>query len=133
MSKKIKLSNFSKELIMGINTAIKDYIRNYDDGENGEENFVNLCKNMEYKKLGIPTEIYEKIETFVETELEPMVYESDKIFAETRGVGTMVDGVQYVDGKEDIAKLFGSFFKVLIDIEKKWDAFAEKELKPYLI
>ena len=127
------ISNFSKQLIQEDNKCIKAFIRNLKGGQDDEDDFAKLTTVLDYNKLGIPTEIQEKIDEFVNCELAPMVFESHIVFAESHSVGTKINGVQHIDTDEDMFKMFSAFFNVLLEVEKKWDTFAEKELKPYLI
>lgn len=134
MSKTTKeVSNFTKNLIMEDHKLIKEFIRDFKGGEGDEDDFAKLTRALDLNKLGIPTELQNKIDSFVDAELSPMVYEPDIVFEKANSVGTTVNGTQHLTNDDEALKIIGAFFEVLIAIEDKWDKFAEKELKPYLI
>lgn len=128
-----EVSNFTKNLIMENNKLIKEFIRDFKGGEGDEDDFTKLTRALDLNKLGIPTELQNKIDSFVDTELSPMVYESDIVFEKSNSIGTTINGIQHLSNDDEVFKMIGAFFEVLIAIEDKWDKFAEKELKPYLV
>lgn len=127
------MSYISQQVIMEDNKYIKSFIRNFKGGQGDEEDFVTLTNNLDDNRLAIPTELQVKIDDFVERELAPMVYEPDIVFAESNSAGTTIDGIQYIDTDEDAVKMMSGFLRILIEVEQKWDDFAELELKPYLV
>lgn len=128
-----KISNFSKNLLMDDHKSIKSFITNFKGGDGDEDDFSKLLKIIECNKLGIPSEIQNKIDDFINKELAPMVYEHDVVFANAHSVGTIIDGVQHLDTDEEISNMIASFFEVLLEKEALWNSFAESELKPILL
>lgn len=123
ITKNYNICDFSKKCLFEIHTNIKNTIYNFVDCEDSEKILADLRFEIDCRKIALPTDLYKKIDTFITDELEPIVYDSETVFAEAYSIDT----------KEDSSKMFACFFTVLFEKEKKWDAFAEKELKPYLI
>lgn len=133
VQKRNEINDFTRQLLMEDNKLVKSFIRNFEGGQGDEENFENLIFEINCNKLGIPAEIQAKIDNFIDANLEPMVYESDTVFAKSRSAGRIVDGVQRIDTEEDTVKMITGFYEVLSDVESKWDKFTEEELKPYIV
>ena len=124
---RIELSDFSKRNVMACYGLMKDFMH---DNVESEENYANLLLGLEKLRIGIPEEIYAKIIKFVDEELAPLVYESDKVFA----VCDKVKAEMKKDIKEeDIVKIAAPYLDILFNVEEKLDDFGMKELHPYLV
>lgn len=133
------MENFKSNLlvqscILEDNKSIKSFIRNFKGGKGDEEDYGNLMQTINGNKLALPVQIQDKIEVFINENLEPMVFEHDSVFAESRSVGYLDDdGVQHVDDEKDVIHMLAAFYSKLFEIEEKWDSFAMEELHQYFM
>lgn len=130
----IKVNNFIKYIILQDNKLIKSFIENVKGGEGDEEALGELLTQLDYNRLGLPTQIQDKIDQFVRDHLRPMVDEPDIVFADCAEIGYVAeDGHRHIDTEEDLLKLSCTFYWTLHEIEEAWDEFAMEELHPYLM
>lgn len=97
-----------------------------------EEEYLELRRRLTRRKIGIPKDVYAKIEEFVDQNFAPIVYNHMETFAAcyTEHIGVMdEDGVFHVPGNK--IEAYRSLFNGIInDIEKRLQEFAIKELYP---
>lgn len=129
-----KINDFVKGIILEDNKLIKAFIQNFKGGVGDEEDFGELLTQLDYNRLGLPTQIQDKIDQFVKEHLQPMVDDPDVVFADCNEIGyTDEDGCQHLESEEDAIRLSCTFYWTLHEIEKAWDEFAMEELHPYLM
>ena len=66
----------------------------------------------------------------------PMIYDHNTIFGKLRQPELGIfndDGVFQFADEESTFKAIGYFYEILFEIESKLDAFAMKELRPFLL
>lgn len=130
----IKVNNFIKYIILQDNKLIKAFIENFKGGRGDDEALGELHTQLDYNRLGMPTQIQDKIDLFVKEHLQPMVDEPDIVFADCNKIGYMdEDGNQHLETEEDAIRLSCTFYWTLHEIEEAWDEFAMEELHPYLM
>lgn len=132
--KDFKINDFTKGCLLEDNKAIKSFIKNFKGGEGDEEDYEALVQTVSGNRLAIPAQIQEKMDLFIHENLEPMVFEHDSVFAESRSVGYLDDdGIQHVDDEKDVIHMLAAFYSKLFEIEEKWDSFAIEELHQYFM
>jgi hypothetical protein len=129
-----KINNHSKDSIKHVHNIVKDYFKAFaTSDEHQEEIYYEFLQRLEREEISIPAPIYNTIETFVKSTLEPMVEDYDTVFHKANSIGTLKDGVRHLNNEIEAKTALGEFWLAIIEIEKKWDDFAMKELHPYLI
>lgn len=126
-------SDVSKMSIQKCYDILKDYLHS-DDVEN-EECYVEMRMEIDKLKISIPNDIFQKIVEFIDKEIDPIIYESDKVFASlyTEEYGFMDGaGVFHIKGEEEFKQILGKHIEIMIGIENKLDEFAVSELAPIL-
>ena len=127
------VSNFEKQNIFEAQKRMYEFVQNFEDGVNDEENLVKLDWEVKKLKAGISPEVYSQIDGFIEDVLEPMVYEYDKVFEKVNSHAELKNNTLDFGEKENFIKAMGDFFEILLEIESKLDEFVMTELHPYLI
>lgn len=131
--KKTSYSDFVKKNISECYSLMKDYLHSEDIQE--EEVYCIMRFELEKKRISIPKHIFKKISNFADEYLDPIVYDYDNLFKEcyTSDIGHYKDNVFQIDTEDGTMKHISRFFNKIIEIEKKLDDFAMKELYPILI
>ena len=130
----IMINDFAKGCLLEDNKAIKSFIKNFKGGEGDAEDYEALMQTVSSNRLAIPVQIQDKLDLFIHENLEPMVFEHNRVFAESRSVGYLDDdGIQHIDDEKDVVHMLAAFYSKLFEIEEKWDSFAMEELHPYFM
>lgn len=127
------VSNFEKQNIFEAQKKMYEFVKEFEGGENDEEKLVELKWDIKKLKAGISSEIYSKIDGFVEEVLEPMVYEYDIVFEKVNSHAEVKNNTLDFGDKENFIKAMGDFVEILLQIENRLDEFVMTELHSYLI
>lgn len=114
-------------------SILKHYV-NSDNAED-EEHYLSMRLEIETLKLALPTELFNKIITFIESEISPLVYEQDTIFASmySEEYGFVDDnGIFNIKGEDEFIQMIGKYIQVMIGVEEKLEAFSVQEFFPIL-
>lgn len=133
MNENKQYSDFTKKNIFDIYEVLYNFIERFSDTENEEESFCQMRANISKKKIATPVLVYEKIENFVSAYFEPMIYEPNIIFSESRSVGEIIDGVQHLRDENEAFMCMGAYLDKLIQIQQALEDWAMKELHPLLM
>ena len=128
------ISDFNKKVIYDCYKEMKEYL--HSDDVESEDRFTEMYNNILQCEIAMPAELFEKIKLFVDSNLAPIVYESNKIFKScyTDGIGSFnEDGVFCPHDEESTRKFCINFMLVLFNIEQKVDDFAKNNFSPYLL
>lgn len=131
---KNNVTDFNKERIFHCYNVMKNYLQ--DDDVESEECFNCMYDEIEKCKVAIPTAVFEKISNFIDEKLAPIVYESEKTFAEcyTDEIGYYNDeNIWQTRDEEATRKMCMAFIVKLAEIEQELDNFAMNELSPVLV
>lgn len=126
-------SNFVKTNVLNAYHLMMDYIQS-EDIEN-EDTYITMRQQLNRLKVGIPHELYTKIETFANTELDPIIYEHDTFFAEmySENFG-FFDEENCFHVKEDAKfDFFDKYLKITLSVQNKLEDFGKNELYPVLM
>lgn len=125
-----RTTDFEKTQIMECYERIKKFVR---DMEVGDEDIYYEIRNMiEMKKIALPQAVYAAMLAFMDDVVEPYVFEDTmEIFTE-KEASCDEDGKVDIKTEQAFNKLMVHFMENLLELDKKIDAFAESELKPYL-
>lgn len=124
----------------GINKAyelIKAYLQSEFPDEN-EEEFISMCNSIELLRLRIPDTLYDQIQMFIKTYLMPMVYDHETVFQEEHSeeYGAWGENGSFIikePCKYHFMKMLEIHFRILREIEKKFDEFAMEHMRPYIL
>lgn len=135
--KELVINDITKWLILENSKSIKSFIRNFKGGVGDEEDFAELTEKIDMNRLGIPDEIQLKFDTFIDCELSPMVYDVETEFPVHMSIienkEQNEEGAYVLDSEDELKEMLVEYFEVMFEKEKAWDAFAERELKPYIL
>ena len=130
-------SDFVKSNILNAYSIIKDYLMS-EEPEN-EECFIKMCNSIEKMKISFPDSLYEQIQNFIKNNLQPMVYDYETVFHEEHSEeygewgedGTFI--IKGPDCKYYFMKMMEIHIKTIMEIEQKFDDFAIKYMRPYIL
>jgi len=128
------ISDFNKKIIYDCYNEMKEYL--HSDDVESEDRFSKMYNNILKCEIAIPAELFKKIKLFIDSNLAPIIYESDETFKScyTEDIGSFnKDGVFCPHDEESTHKLCINFMLVLFNIEQKVDDFAKNDLSPYLL
>lgn len=129
----VRYSEFVKGNIMKCYDLIMEYL--HSDEIESEEVFCKMRANVHKLKVGIPKDIFDKIEDCVDTHVEPMIYD-EAFWAElyTEDIGYYDDeNTFHLLSEEAIYKQAGLFYSKIFEVERKVEEFAMEELYPILV
>ena len=121
-------SDFSKKHILESLTLIRRHL--YSNRVLDENTYYDLLVSLEEHTPAIPEAIAAKINSFVEEQLKPLIFDTDNVFSVCR----QVDGHEDENGVfvvEDSNAFFGAMFAVLDETIKEF-RHLEAELSPIL-
>lgn len=127
-------SDFTKQQIQMAYSEMKKYIRSKE--VDSEDRYIEMEQKLDELKVSIPRKLYCKITNFKEKYLSPIIYDREEIFnsVNIEGVGSYtVEGKLIIQSKAEGYKIIAKTIEILIDIERKLDDFAMKELYPILV
>lgn len=128
------LTDVNKNAIFRCYEIMKDYL--HDDDMESEECFNHMWSELEKYKILIPKELYKKISDFNDEVLAPIVYDSRTTYANcyTEEIGFInEEGIWEIRSEEAAKQFCMNFMLKNIEIEEQLDAFAMKELQPFLV
>lgn len=124
----------TKKLLLEDHKTILNYIREFEGGKGDEEALKKLLTEIDNSRIGTPHPIQKKIDSFIENNLIPMVYDEETVFPIFYSSGYIdTDGTKHIDSKEEINLVLEEFLEVKLEVEKKWLDFAMNNLYPLLI
>lgn len=125
--------DFTKKALLAENKLIKGFLQNFKGCYDVDEDFHKLLSEIDLYRIAIPVQVQDKIDYFITMNLEPLVFEPDVMFAESREIGEIIDGVQHMDTKEEAIRMLARFYMVLFEAERHWNEFAMEELHPLMM
>lgn len=127
------MNTFSKERIFACCKIISEYLQTIEFNIQDEELFSKLLDGLKLESIGIPVEVYSKIEAFVEDSIGKNVLEGfgNIDFSEDEAE-KLEDGSIHLKNDCAISKLFINYIQGIEKIKDDFEAFMEKELRPYL-
>lgn len=128
------LSDFNKNVILHCYEIMKDYL--HDEEMENENCFSDMYAEIEKLRIAIPQDVYDKICTFIDENLAPIIYERIETFSEcyTEKIGFFnEDGVWQVKTEEGMKEMCMAFLMKTMEIEQHLDEFAMTELHPLLV
>lgn len=111
------ISDYTKAAIGRSDRAIRYFIHNAEVRRVDERAYENLLFELDCNRIGIPTQIQDKLDLFVHDYLEPMVYDPD--WFSTPGIITY----------EKLKKISEARHEVM----EAWNNLAMSELHPYFM
>lgn len=127
-------SDFTKQQIQIAYSEMKKYIRSKE--VDSEDRYIEMEQKLDELKVSIPRELYCEITNFKETYLSPIIYDKGETFKSVNieGVGCYTEEGEFIIQLEKEGyKVIAKYIDVIIDIERKLDEFAMKELYPILV
>lgn len=115
-----------------------EHMRDYLNSDNVEsmDKFIELYERISRHNVAIPTEIFDKIDSFIDETLAPIVYEPTTAFADcySDDIGTFDFAGKFIPKDKDATNQFClNYMQTLCDIRQELEDFARDELHPYLI
>lgn len=129
-----RYSEFVKENIMKCYDLIMEYL--HSEEIESEEVFCKMRNALNRYKVGIPKVIFDKIEDCVDTYVEPMIYDENfwaELYTEDIGYYEEDGKTFHLRSEDAIFKQAGLFYSKILEVEKKVEEFAMKELYPILV
>jgi len=115
-----------------INETYKTIINYLNAGNIEEEDFYKLINELESHQLSIPNTIYEKIESFIKQEIEPLTYNYQEEFANTfdKNLGSYdANGSFKINDEEALLKILFRYCEIIHKVKIKFFAFSNSYLK----
>lgn len=116
-----------------VHEIIKNYFHNKE--VTNENDFSEVYSAIELKRMSIPKEIFEEIDSFIQNNIAPLVYDYDNVFASMHSPenGYFDDEKGFcIETEEQTKRFFTEYFAIIFEVEKKWDDFAMETLYPII-
>ena len=123
-------TDFQKQQIMECYERLRKFVSDMDIED--ENVYYDIRNMIEVKKIALPTAVYEAMMNFMDHDVEPYVFEdTTEIFSEEEAKRNE-KGIVEIKSEQAFQKLMVRFMEKLSEMDEKIEAFAERELKPYL-
>ena len=124
------VSEFQKQQIMECYERLRKFVSDMDIED--ENVYYDIRNMIEVKKIALPIAVYEAMLNFMDHDVEPYVFEdTTEIFSEEEAKRNE-KGIVEIKSEQAFQKLMVRFMEKLSELDEKIEAFAERELKPYL-
>ena len=126
-------SETTKKAILDCFAAMKDYL--HDDDARTDKCFFEMEHTISKLKIAIPQPLIDKIEAFIQEELEPIIWMPEIVFSahHIEDVVYDEDSMTFFPTTEKSANLLEIHYRtVLFDIDRLLDEFGTKEFRPYI-
>lgn len=118
---KTDYNEFTKRSLFSVNRILKQYLHNGDIED--EDCYCDMISEVELERPAIPDPLFKEIENFIQTNIAPYIYGAEN---------EPVEDEEGYQTDEAVKQLLANYFKVIMDIEAKWDAYASEKLYPII-
>jgi len=127
------LTDINKQAIFTMYKLMKDYL--LSDKVEDEDHYSEMWSELETQKLLVPTDLCDKVSDFVNENLEPIVSDPEKTFEKCydKKFCYLEDGSWHVKDEASMKQIAINYYGAIFEILDKLEAFAQKEMRPYLL
>lgn len=129
-----RVSETTRKAILDCYAAMKDYL--HSDEVRTDKRYFEMEHAISKLKIAIPQPLMDKIEAFIQEELEPIICLPDIVFSahHIKGVVYDEDSMTFYPTTEQSAhELDINYRRALFDIDSRLEEFGETVLRPYLL
>lgn len=126
-------TEFEKQTLMRCYEMIAEYL-----GEGlpeDEEQYAKLCQHVDFLKVGIRKDVFEKITKFIDDKIDPFIYDEEFIRRELypEEYGYIDENNSYrLRDEESTYNLIGKFMEMSWQLSKDWEQFGMEVMYPIL-